>query len=144
MSTRLSHLIYRLSAVASSEPVSVEVWSSQVFVVFFWATEAHSVTLSFVKTLQQKIFWVLSSAGIYNDKEVPLFLILSLPLVATCIVYLVVFLIFICRDVLSWASAGVCLCAVHVPCWRSQVVRPLRTHVHMQAVLLLVFTRARL
>lgn len=78
---------------------------------------------------------MLSSAGIHDVKELPVFLVLSLPLVAIRIVYLVVFLIFSAGVCWAGTLASVCWCCVlcMLPCW-SRAVRPLRTCVHMGSV----------
>lgn len=114
MSTQLSHLIYRLSAVASSEPVKV--WSSQVLILY------SGLTLSpfpFIRLSLSPEF-----SRYYLHTEVPvLWLVLSLPLVAICIVYLAVF--FILSAGTCWAERRpVCVCVLcMLPRW-SQAVRP--------------------
>lgn len=115
MTIQLSHLIYRLSAVASSEPV--EVWSFYFFFssfLFFLSHRGSLCYLSLCKTPATGNILVLSWAGIHEQKEVPVFFILSLPLVAVYIVYLVVFLVLSARTCWVETLASVCLCAVHV------------------------------
>lgn len=63
-------------------------WKCEVLkFLLFILSKANFVTLSLVKILQQETFSVLSSAGFHNVKELPVFLVLSLPLLAICIVY---------------------------------------------------------
>lgn len=114
MTIQLSHLIYRLSAVASSEPV--EVWSffSLFFSFFLQVTGGHFVICPFCKNPATGNILVLSWTGIHEQKEVPVFFILSLPLVAVYIFHLVVFLVLSARTYWVETLASVCLCAVHV------------------------------
>lgn len=85
--------------------------------------------------------YFLGSAGIHNDKgSASVLNFFSLPLVATCTVYLVVFLISICRGVSSWT---VCVC-VHVAVLKLGCVSSSHYVCTRRLLLLLVFTRARL
>lgn len=82
---------------------------------FFFASHRGSLCyLSLCKNPATGNILVLSWTGIHEQKEVPVFFLLSLPLVAVYIVHLVVFLVLSARTYWVETLASVCLCAVHV------------------------------
>lgn len=85
-----------------------------VFSFFLQVTGGHFVICPFCKNPATGNILVLSWTGIHEQKEVPVFFILSLPLVAVYIFHLVVFLVLSARNYWVETLASVCLCAVHV------------------------------
>lgn len=67
-------------------------WKCEILLIlFFQVSEAHFVTPPFVEIQQQEIFEVLSSEGVRDVEDLPVFLVISFPFVATCVAHLVAF-----------------------------------------------------